>query len=170
VQVALALDLFDCGYRCSPLVWADVVGVLREEPVVAIEIFDSVLALAVDGFVEVFDDFCACRFCSLEVRCYIFDEDGEALRSIAVVGWSVGVWAYAMEHDPCISEMHLCAADGVSVAVVLGEAEYLCEPVDRLFDVVIHDVRKHCVRGYGAVIQHALLGCCRCRGGGSQWT
>ena len=67
----------------SPLVGAQVSSVPREEPVVAVEIEGGVLVLAVDGLVEVFDDGGSGGLCVLEVGFQVFEEDGEALGSVA---------------------------------------------------------------------------------------
>src|SRR5689334_5418717 len=61
-------------HRGAPLVGTQVPGVPREEPVVAIEVLDSVLPFAIDGFVEILHNPGACRFGSLEVCVDIGDE------------------------------------------------------------------------------------------------
>jgi hypothetical protein len=110
---------------------------------VTIQVFYAVLPFSVDGFVEILDDLCACRFCCVEVRIDILDEDGQALRFAAQLRWRLRVRTRAHEHDPCITEMHLRATDRFSVTIVLRESEYLREPGDRFRNVLIDDMRQH---------------------------
>ena len=126
-----------------------------EEPVVTIQVFYAVLPFSVDGFVEILDDLCACRFCCVEVRIDILDEDGQALRFAAQLRWRLRVRTRAHEHDPCITEMHLRATDRFSVTIVLRESEYLREPGDSFRNVLIDDVRQHGICRHGAIVRHA---------------
>ena len=65
-------------YGCAPVGWVDVVGVLGEEPVVAFEILGYVLALAVDGLVELFEDVGAGAFGVGVVGLDVVEKDGES--------------------------------------------------------------------------------------------
>jgi hypothetical protein len=56
---------------------------LRKEPVMAIEVFDSILPFAIFGFVEILDDFCTLCLRSYEVSVDIGDEDGQALSTLS---------------------------------------------------------------------------------------
>ena len=69
----------DC---CSPFGRADVASVGGEEPVVPVKIAGTVLALAVDGMVKVFNNRGASRFRSVVVRVNIGDEHGKRLGAV----------------------------------------------------------------------------------------
>ena len=62
-------------YDRAPFLGVHVAGVFREKPVMTVEVFRRVLPLAVLGFVEVFDKFCAGRFCMAKVRFDVLDEN-----------------------------------------------------------------------------------------------
>ena len=92
----------------------------------AVEVLGCVLELAIDGFVKILQDLGACRFCSLEMRINIINKHGQALRSIAELRGARSAWSCSMDHNPCVAEMHLRAADrpcGIAIAVVFDEAE-----------------------------------------------
>src|SRR4029077_18994095 len=71
------------GHPRSPFVGAHVPSVLREEPVVTFEIFDSVLSFTIDGLMQILYDFGACRFRSAEVRINVIDEHCQGLSRMA---------------------------------------------------------------------------------------
>ena len=54
-MVRVSISAFCDG--CSPLVGAQIVGMAREKPMVAVEVLDSILEFAINGFVKVFDYF-----------------------------------------------------------------------------------------------------------------
>lgn len=43
--------------RCSPVIRAKIAAMLREEPVMSIEVFSSILTYAINGLMQIFDDF-----------------------------------------------------------------------------------------------------------------
>ena len=95
---------------------------------VAVEILGSVLEFAIDGFVRFFQDFGACRLCSLEMCFNIFNKNGKTLRSRTQLCGARGARARPMQHDPGVAQMHLRAADrpgGVAMAVMFDKAEGL---------------------------------------------
>src|ERR1017187_3261839 len=63
--------------RGSPIFRAHIPSVLREQPMVAVEVLDSKLALAIASLVELFHDPGAGGSGSLELRVHIVDEHGE---------------------------------------------------------------------------------------------
>jgi hypothetical protein len=89
----LALAL---GNRGAPFRWIQVPNVLREEPEVAVEILSAILAFAVDGFVQIFDDLGARLFCFLEVRIHVINEDSEALGAGAELGGGSSSLAHSL--------------------------------------------------------------------------
>jgi hypothetical protein len=123
----LTLALRDRG---APFRWIQVPNVLREEPEVAVEILSAIFAFAVDGFVQIFDDLGARRFCFLEVRIHVIDEDSEALGAGAELGGSSSSLAHSLQHDPRVAEVQPCTADRgrVAVGVVFDGAEGVGQP------------------------------------------
>ena len=95
---------------------------------VAFEILRYVLALAVDGFMELFEDVGARAFGVDVVGLYVVEKDGEGLGAVAELGGAHGAFLRDFEHDAGGGETHLDAAEGVAVTVVLGEAEDAGEP------------------------------------------
>jgi len=138
----------------SPVSGAHVAGVLREEPVVSLEVLDAVLKLAVPGFVKLLNDFGARCFRSAVVGVDIIHKYGEALRPVAGLCWGGAPGSCACQHDPRIPEVHLCALDRIAAAVVFDEAEHIGKPVNRFSDVAINDVWQQNISRNGTVLQH----------------
>ena len=88
----------------------------------------------------------------MEVCGDVVDENGEALGSEAELRWGARVGADVEDHEPGVAEIELRAADGVTVAVVLGESEYAGEPDDCIGNVLINDVREHSICRDGAIV------------------
>src|ERR1700723_1791470 len=128
-----------------------------KEPAMAVEILDAVLAFSIDGFVELFPDDSALFFGSRMVGIDVSDKDGEHLGVQADGNWALGSIARAGDHDPGWAEMHLDAARRIPVAVVLDEAEDPGEPGAGLCYIAIDEVRKHDIRGDGAVFHSAIM-------------
>ena len=78
------------GYVGSPFVRAHIPSVPREEPVMAFQVFDSILPFAINGFVEILHNLGARRFRPVEVSINIVDEDGQALSSVAELRRALG--------------------------------------------------------------------------------
>src|SRR5277367_1721309 len=135
----------------------------REKPMVAIRVLNCILQFAINGFVKVLYDLCSCGFGSGEVRVHVVDEDGQGLGSIPEVRRR-GMAASALDHDACFPCVHLCAAEGLAVTIVLLEAEDSCQPLDRIGDVLVHDVRQNGVDGEGTVRYHARHCTAACTG------
>src|SRR5215831_14713747 len=94
----------------------------------AIEVLDAVLPLAVASLVEFLNDLGACRFRPAVVAIDILDEHREALSSVAQLRGACVTGVRPIEHDPCVAEMHLRAADRstrFAIAVVLAEPKSL---------------------------------------------
>src|SRR5579872_1480064 len=97
----------------------------------AFQILGSVLAFAIGGFMEILHDFDACRLRPFEMRVHIVDEYGQALTPAPGLGGAGAPRPRAIEHDPGVAEMHLCAIHphpGLAIAVVLAETERFCQP------------------------------------------
>src|SRR5579863_8612718 len=122
----------------------------------AIEIFYSVLKLAVFGLVKLFDNFRTCGFRSLEMRFHVFDENGQTLSSVTQLAGTATAGPGLPKHDPSLAKVHLGAISGVPVSVVLDESERSVEPRNRAGNVAIDDMRQNNIRGHGTVVQHRL--------------
>src|SRR5215470_4656087 len=120
----------------------------------AIEIYDAILAFTVYSLMQIFDYLRSSGFCFREMRIHVVEEDRQGLCSITELCRTL-VSASALDHDAGFPCVHLCAADGLSVAVVLDEAKNSGEPVDRFGEVLIHNVRQHGVGWHGTVGCHA---------------
>ncbi len=75
---------------------------------VAIEVLGCILEFAIDGLVEILQEFGACRFRSAEVRFQIVDEHSQALRSEAEFRRARAVLLRPFQ--PGVTEVHLRAA------------------------------------------------------------
>src|SRR5665213_1280120 len=135
----------------------------------SIQIFDSVLQLAVDGLLELIHDFVSSRLSSLKVRFYTLDKHFQALRSMAELRRRSKIRSDSFQHDPGIAKMHLCTADcscSVTIVIVLFESEYSGEPRGCFCNIAIGDVRQHSIGRDGTVVQHTTnLHQSRCRKG-----
>src|SRR6516225_8580791 len=87
-------------HGCPPLLGTQIAGMSGKKPMMALEVFGSVLQLAVYGFMKRFDNLRSRRLCSCEVRFDFLDEHGEALRPLAELFWSVMAGRPLFEHDP----------------------------------------------------------------------
>ena len=67
----------------TPCIRAQILRMLREKPVVSVQILDSVLALAIHRHLEILNNLRARRFCSFKMSIHILDEHSQALRSTA---------------------------------------------------------------------------------------
>src|SRR5260370_23331345 len=105
----------------------NVFGMLREEPVVSVEVLHPVLPFPIASFVEIFDDFDAFRFRATIVRVHVFDKYSEGLSVNAEFRGRAATAVRAAYHDVGAAEMHLGTVHkptDVSVAIVLAETEY----------------------------------------------
>lgn len=143
------------GNSGSPLVWAYVPGVLREEPAMAVQVFHRILAFAINGLMKFFHDLCARRFCSLVMRIHIFHENGESLSAAAGLRRTCSAGPRACEHNVGRTQIYLRAADRIAIAVMLDKSESLSEPSESRRKVLIGHVREQGVGGDGA-IPHGL--------------
>ena len=75
------------------------------------QVFDSVLAFAIKGLMQILDDLRARRLRPFKVRIDIFDEDSQALRVMSNLRRTHAPRPRAVQHDPGIAQMHLRAAD-----------------------------------------------------------
>ena len=89
----------------------------------AVEVFNSVLAFSVNGFVKLFDNLCASRLRLPEVRIDIVDEDGEALCSVSKLCRALQAGTSLFDHDDRAAGVELSAAERGTVAVVHGKPE-----------------------------------------------
>src|SRR5271163_4299518 len=101
---------------CSPLVGAQIAGMPREKPMVAVEVLDSILEFAINGFVKVFDYFGSFRFCSGVVCVDIVQEDRQRLRAVSHLRRSRPIRC-VLDHDAGSSGIHLGAAQWLAVAI-----------------------------------------------------
>ena len=117
------------GEGGAPIGGAEVVGVLGEDPAVVVEIVGSVLALAVDGLVELFPYGGLLLLSVAVVGGDVGDDDREVLGAGAEGCGALGVGTDAADHDVGVAEVELHAtADGVAITEVLGELEDTGEP------------------------------------------
>ena len=72
----------------SPFFRADILRVLGEKPVVAVQVLNAILAFAVNRDVQLFHDFGASRFRPLEMRLHIGNKHCEALGAVPELGWA----------------------------------------------------------------------------------
>ena len=119
---------------------------------VSFQIPNCVLPLAVFGLVEILDDLGASRFRVGEVRVHILDEHGKRLRSEAQFRRR-GTFP-ASHHDAGLAETDLRAADGVAIAIVLGESERVAQPCQGCREVPVGNVGQQDVRGDGTISDH----------------
>jgi len=117
-----------------------------------VEVFDAVLALAVDGFVKLFPDGGALSERVPVVSVDVGNDDGEHLGVGANGGGGFAVFTRAGEHDDGIAEVDLDAADRVAVVEVFGETEDPAKPIAALGDVAVDEMRDNDVGGDRAVV------------------
>src|ERR1035437_499467 len=106
----------------------------------SIQVDHTVLQFAIDRLVEIFHDFGALQFRSLEVSLNIIDKYSEALCSVAEVRWYGAARGRAFQHHPGVTKMHLRTADQaipITVVVMLAESEDSTQPDHRLRDIAI---------------------------------
>src|SRR5580658_3977952 len=66
-------------HRSTPLFWAHIPGMAREQPMVTIQILGSILEFAVHSLVQVFNNRNSGRFGVFEMCLDVFDKYGQAL-------------------------------------------------------------------------------------------
>lgn len=145
------------GEGCAPFGRVDIAGVLGEEPAVPVEVKDAVLALSVDGLVQFLDYHCALLAGSGVVGVDagwvdVIQENGEHLGAGTGDGGTFAAFSRAGNHDDGVAEAHLDAADGVAVAIELGEAEDAGEPGSSFRDVAVNEMGQQGIAGDGAVV------------------
>ena len=121
------------------------------------EVLDAVLALAVWGLVQLFDDPGASRSCPVIMRLHVLNKDGEALRPAADLRRSGAAWPSRSQHDPGIAQVHLRAVGGFAVAEAFDETKGSCELGNCGGDVLVHDVRHQDIGRDGTVVQHGQI-------------
>lgn len=121
---------------------------------VAVEVEGGVLVFTVDGFVGFLNDPCAGCFGALEVGVHVINENSQALGCVAEFSRALKAGLRLIDHDDGAAGVELRAAEGVAVAIVLGESEGGGEPGDGGGEILIDDVREHGVDGDGAVLRH----------------
>ena len=121
----------------------------------AVEIFEPVLTFAVASFVEILDDLCTAALRPFVVGVDIVNENGQTLRSATNLSRGAVPGFRTLEHDHRVAEMHLRAADWITVAVMLSETESPGQPCDRFHHVVINDMRQHDI-GWDRAVFHSL--------------
>jgi hypothetical protein len=109
----------------APLDRVQVPRVTGEKPMVAIEVFGSVLEFSINSFMQIFEEGNSGRFSLLEMGVNVFDEDSEALCSKAKLLRGGVCLPGLLQHDPGIAGGHLRSADRIAVAVVLDKSERL---------------------------------------------
>jgi hypothetical protein len=124
---------------------------------VAVEILDSVLSFAIYSFVEILNDLHARRPRFFEVRIHIVYEHGQRLRPNASLHGALSTLPRLGEHNPGVAEMHLRALGRIAVAIMLDESEGASEPIDRLGNVLIDEMRKNNVGGHGTILHNVSL-------------
>jgi hypothetical protein len=142
------------GNGGAPIGGTEILKVLGEKPVMAFEIRDAILAFAIDGDIEIFDDSGAGGFGVLKMGIDIVDEDGEGLRAEAELGGTLRARARLLEHDPGVAEMNLSAAGWIAVAVMLDETKGFGDPGDGSGEILIHDVGQKSVWRHRAIFKH----------------
>jgi len=143
---------------CAPLLRAEVAGVLGKDPAMTIEVFDAVLALAVNGFMELFPDEGTLPYGVVVMSVDVGNDNGEHLSVGADGSGGFAVGPRAGQHDDCVAEVDLDAADGVAIMEVFAEAEDSAEPVAGLRDVAVDEMRDEDVGGDGAVVHADSMG------------
>src|SRR5215471_456002 len=111
----------------------------------AIKVLDAVLPLAVASLVEFLNDPGARPFRPAVVAINVLDEHRQTLSSVAQLGGSCVTGTRPLEHDPCVAEMHLRAADRstrFAIAIVLSEPKSPGEPSHSRGDIPINDMGK----------------------------
>ena len=78
---------------------------------VAGEVLDSVLTLAILSFMQIFDNPTARGFRSLEMGIYILEQHRQALSSVSELRRSRAARPSSFQHDPRLAEKQLCSAD-----------------------------------------------------------
>lgn len=126
---------------------------LREKPEVAFGISHAVLALAVDGFVQLFYDGCAMLAGAGVVRVKIRDKNREALGSIAELDRSMNARRGELEHKTGFAAGHLDAADWIAIAIKLAESTGTDKPGASSFKVAVADVRQQGENGDRTVLR-----------------
>lgn len=124
---------------------------LGEKPAMAIEIGDSILPFAVNGFVQLFPDFRAFLARMCEMRVDIRDKNREHLRVESGRSRALSAGARPGEHENCVAKLHLHAADGVAISVLLPEAEDASQPIARRNNIAINQMGQQCICGNRAV-------------------
>jgi hypothetical protein len=125
---------------------------LREEPVMAFDVFNPELAFPIHRDVYLFDDHCSGGLHAVELRIEVLHENGERLGAKPERLGTFLVAASGAHHDVGVAEMELCALDGIAVAIVLDKSEDAGEPGDGGRQIFIHDVRQNDIRRHGAVV------------------
>jgi hypothetical protein len=129
---------------------------VREQPVVAFKVRDSVLAFAVFRYVKSLNDFGARGFGVVEMCIHVGDEDGETLRAVAELRGAAGAGIGLIYHDPGIADVQLCSADWVAVAIMFDEAECFDEPVNGSGKILVFDMRQNRVWRHRAILKQAV--------------
>ena len=129
----------------------------RKKPVMAIEIFDAELALAVLGFVKLLDDLASCGLDSAILAVDIINEDGQTLGSVPELGGTRLLRLRLPHHDASAAEPHLRPSGRFTISVVLGKSEHSGEPGYCLRKILIHDVGQEDVSKYRPVLQHTPI-------------
>jgi hypothetical protein len=121
---------------------------------VTIQILCPILEFAVHSLVQVFNNRDSGRFGVFEMCLDVFDKHGQALcpktkwlRDCALVSSSV-------QHEPCVPDAHLSAADGIAIPVMLNKTERPAQPGNGLFHISIVYVREHYISRYRAIRNH----------------
>ncbi len=142
---------------CSPLIGTDVASVLGEEPAVAVEIFDAILPLTIDGLVQFLYNSGACQLCSSVMCINVFDENGETLSSVPDLHRTRRALPGTGYHHISVAKIHLRSAYRFAVVIVLPEAKYSCEPVTSIRYALVDDVRKHGIRWNGTIFHGPII-------------
>src|SRR5215469_3761063 len=140
-------------YRRAPFVRAHIPRVPREKPVMAIEVLDPILPLAIFGLMQVLDNMGAGLLRSPEMAIHILDEHGQALGSIAQLRRAALTRWGLSYHDPRVTQMNLRTGrrGWIAIPVVFDKAERSGQPGDRLFKVLINNVGEHGAGRNGAI-------------------
>src|SRR6266436_4515021 len=143
--------------RSSPCIWAQVLRVPREQPMVPIEVLGRILEFSISSFVWLLLNFRARRLGSLKVSLHILNKNRQALRSIAKFRRAPATCPRLPKHDPCIPQMHLRPADRLAITVMLAESECSAQPGNGAGQVLIRNVRQYRIRRHRTILDHACV-------------
>ena len=118
---------------------------------IALQVQGSVLALPIDGFVNLLHNGGARFSGALIMRVYVLCEKGEALRDLAKLRRTAVTGPGERNHKVCVPGKQLNSGDGIAVLVIFLESEHPGEPFARGVYVQIKIMWEQYIGRDGAV-------------------